>query len=256
MIGLVGSANLPTAPQNHSDQEYTPVSESKFTDRLPDELPTDPMHWADAWLKEAVAAKVQRNPNSMTIATVGPDAQPTARVVLCKDFVPEPGYLVFYTNYRSRKSLELAANPNAAALLHWDALGRQIRIEGTAVWSPAEESDAYYATRDWGSQLGAWGSDQSEEIESRDSLVSQIRQRATDLGLALSADMQTLVDDNIPQIARPEHWGGFRLWATAIELWIEGKNRIHDRARWQRDIVRASEHRFSTTPWAGTRLQP
>ncbi len=122
--------------------------------------------------------------------------------------------------------------------------------------SPEEESDAYFATRDWGSQLGAWGSDQSEPIASHEALVSQIRQRASDLGLALGADAQTLKDNNIPEIARPAHWGGFRLWATAIELWIEGKNRIHDRARWQRDVVRASEHKFSTTPWAGVRLQP
>lgn len=232
------------------------MSDAKFADRLPDDLPSDPMHWADAWLKEAMATKVQRNPNSMTIASVGPDSMPSARVVLCKDFLPDPGYLVFYTNYRSRKSMDLTANPSAAAVLHWDALGRQIRIEGKVVRSPEEESDAYFATRDWGSQLGAWASDQSKPIASHAALVSQIRQRATDLGLALDADAQTLLDTNIPKIARPAHWGGFRLWATAIELWIEGTNRIHDRARWQRDVVPASEHNFSTTPWAGTRLQP
>ena len=227
-----------------------------LADRLPDVLPSDPMHWADAWLKEALAANVQRNPNSMTIASVGADSQPSSRVILCKDFVPDPGYLVFYTNYQSRKALELVANPNAAALFHWDALGRQIRIEGTVVRSPAAESDAYFATRDWGSQLGAWGSDQSATIESHDALVSQVRQRAADLGLKLDPDMQTLAGEKVPKIERPAHWGGFRLWATTIELWIEGKSRIHDRAIWQRDIVRASEHTFSTTPWTGRRLQP
>jgi pyridoxamine 5'-phosphate oxidase len=232
------------------------VTDDKLADRLPDDLPSDPMHWADAWLKEATAAKVQRNPNSMTIASVGADSRPSSRVVLCKEFVPDPGYLVFYTNYRSTKSLELAANPNAAALLHWDAMGRQIRIEGTVVRSPEAESDAYFATRDWGSQLGAWGSDQSETIDSHDALVSQVRQRAVDLGLKLDPDTQALVDDDIPHIARPAHWGGFRLWATMIELWIEGKSRIHDRASWHRDIVRASAHTFSTTPWTGRRLQP
>ncbi len=225
-------------------------------DRLPDELPSDPMHWADAWLKEAMAARNQPNPNSMTIASIGPDAQPTARVVLCKDFVPDPGYLVFYTNYRSQKSVELTANPSAAALMHWDILGRQIRIEGTVVRSPEEESDEYFATRDWGSQLGAWGSDQSASIESHEALVVQIRQRAADLGIELGTDTQTLSNQNVPHIPRPPHWGGFRLWANAIELWISGKSRIHDRARWQRDIVRSSAHTFSTTPWTGTRLQP
>ena len=255
MIGSNGSANLPIALFNPQSGKYN-VSDIKLADRLPDDLPSDPMHWADAWLQEAQAAKVQRNPNSMTLSTVGPDARPTSRVVLCKDFVAEAGYLVFYTNYRSQKSIDMAANPHVAALLHWDALGRQIRIEGTAVRSPAEESDTYFASRDRGSQLGAWGSDQSETIESHAALVEQIRQRATDLGLALDADSQVLAGDDLPRIARPEHWGGFRLWASTVELWIEGGNRVHDRARWQRDIVRASEHEFSTTPWCGVRLQP
>jgi pyridoxamine 5'-phosphate oxidase len=232
------------------------VSDAKLANRLPDDLPSDPMHWADAWLKEATAANVQRNPNSMTISSVGVDSRPSSRVVLVKEFVPEPGYLVFYTNYRSRKSLELDANPNAAALMHWDALGRQIRIEGTVVRSPASESDAYFATRDWGSQLGAWGSDQSEPVESYDALVLQVRQRAVELGLELDPETMTLANDEVPEIPRPAHWGGFRLWATMIELWIEGKNRIHDRASWHRDIVRASEHTFTTTPWIGSRIQP
>ncbi len=214
------------------------------------------MHWADAWLKEAVAAKVQRNPNSMTISSVSADGRPSSRVVLVKEFVPDPGYLVFYTNYRSKKARELAANPHAAALMHWDALGRQIRIEGSVVRSPESESDAYFASRDWGSQLGAWGSDQSDPIESHDALVAQVRQRALDLGLDLDPDTHELGESDVPDIPRPSHWGGFRLWATTIELWIEGKDRIHDRACWHRDIVRASEHTFTTTPWTGTRLQP
>ena len=91
------------------------------------------MHWADAWLKEAIAAEVQRNPSTMMIATVAADGQPSARAVLCKEFVPDPGYLVFHTNYNSRKSQEIAANPRVTTLFHWDALGRQIRIEGIAV---------------------------------------------------------------------------------------------------------------------------
>lgn len=214
------------------------------------------MHWADAWLKEAIAAKVQRNPDSMTISTVAAGAQPSSRVVLCKEFVPDPGYVVFYTNYRSRKSLELAANPQAAALMHWDALGRQIRIEGSVVRSPESESDAYFASRDRGSQLGAWGSDQSEPIDSHEALLEQVRQRALQLGLKPGSDSATQPAAGGPAIARPPHWGGFRLWASAVELWIEGRNRIHDRARWSRDIVRAGEHGFTTTPWVGTRLQP
>ncbi len=214
------------------------------------------MHWAAAWLDEAARQNVQRNPNSMTLVTVAEDGQPSARVVLCKEFVADPGYLVFYTNYRSRKVRELGTNPRVAVTFHWDALGRQVRIEGTAVLSPEAESDAYFASRDWGSQLGAWGSDQSDPIESHDALVAQVRQRALDLGLDLDPDTHELGESDVPDIPRPSHWGGFRLWATTIELWIEGKDRIHDRACWHRDIVRASEHTFTTTPWTGTRLQP
>ena len=232
------------------------MSDKRPSHRLPADLPSDPMHWADAWLKEAFAEKVQRNPNSMSLATVNSDGHPSSRVVLCKEFVPEPGYVIFYTNYRSNKSLDLATSPNAAALFHWDALGRQVRIEGIAIRSPASESDAYFATRDHGSQLGAWGSDQSSPIASHEALVEQISQRANELGLSLDADSQSPTGSATLEITRPEHWGGYRLWASAIELWIEGGNRIHDRARWTREVVRDDEHEISTTPWSGTRLQP
>jgi len=232
------------------------LDESKYSDQLPEDLPADPMHWADAWLKEATAAAVQRNPNSMTIVSVGSNNQPTARVVLCKSFVPHPGYLVFYTNYNSEKSRQIAENPQTAALFHWDALGRQIRIEGLCIRSPEDESDEYFASRDWGSQLGAWGSDQSEVIASKQALVEQIKERAAAIGLTLDGDTQSLADASVPDIARPPHWGGFRLWATSVELWIEGSDRVHDRAKWSRELVRVSEHVFSTTPWVGSRLQP
>lgn len=241
-----------------SSPEHTEpaLKASKPGDRLPETLPGDPMHWADAWIKEAAAADLQRNPNSMTIATVDADAQPSARVVLCKAFVPDPGYLVFYTNYRSRKARELAKNARAAAVFHWDSLGRQIRLEGRTVLSPADESDAYFATRDWGSRLGAWASDQSAPIESRTALEEQLRKRAGELGLTLGDDTQSLADDGEPDIPRPQHWGGIRLWPTAVELWVEGRDRIHDRARYTRDIVPASEHHFTVGPWTGMRLQP
>ncbi len=224
--------------------------------RLPDNLPDDPMHWADAWLKEAMASAAQRNPNAVTIVSVGDDGQPSARVVLCKQFVPDPGYFVFHTNYESRKATELAARPQSAALFHWDAIGRQIRFEGQVVRSPAEESDAYFASRHWGSQLGAWGSDQSKPIASKDALVIQIRERGESLGLSLADGTTRLQDDHVPTIARPANWGGMRFWAQAIELWIEGEDRIHDRGQWKREIVRSSEHTYTTTPWRGKRLQP
>ncbi len=232
------------------------MNETRNLDLLPEILPSDPLHWADAWIKEAVAAQVQRNPNAMTLVTVGPGAQPSARVVLCKQFVPDPGYLVFYTNYKSRKAADMAISNRVAALFHWDALGRQIRIEGLTIRSPDDESDEYFATRDSGSQLGAWGSDQSSPIESRQALLRQIRQRASSLGLKTGPRGDQLLDENRPRTKRPPHWGGYRLWITAIELWIEGPDRIHDRALWTREIERSVDDGFSVTPWTGTRLQP
>ncbi len=214
------------------------------------------MHWAAAWLDEAKRQRVQRNPDSMTLVTVGNDGRPSARVVLCKDFVADPGYLVFYTNYESRKVQELRANPQVAATFHWDALGRQIRIEGIAVLSPAAESDAYFASRNWGSQLGAWGSDQSAPLASRDALFRQLRERAGELGLNVSDDMQSIENIDLPVIPRPAHWGGVRVWASAVELWIEGEDRIHERGRWQRGLEGKDEHEFVTDEWQGTRLQP
>ncbi len=223
---------------------------------LPDRLPDNPMDWAEAWLQEATRQSVQRNPNSMTFVSVADNGQPSARVVLCKSFVADPGYLVFYTNYKSRKVDELVSQPNVAATFHWDALGRQIRLEGIAVYSPDDESDEYFASRDWGSQIGAWGSDQSAPLESRQALREQVRDRARSLGVGVSDDLQSHDGDQKPVIARPPHWGGIRLWPTHIELWIEGADRIHDRAVWSRSLTPAGEYAFDASPWTGARLQP
>jgi pyridoxamine 5'-phosphate oxidase len=232
------------------------LSDPYLAHRLPDELPADPMHWAAAWLDEATRQSVQRNPNAMNLATLGSDGRPSARVVLCKEFVPDPGYLVFYTNYRSRKVAELRANPQVAVTFHWDALGRQVRIEGAAVFSPAAESDAYFASRDPGSQLGAWGSDQSAPLASREALLRQLAERARQLGLNLDDAAQSIETKDRKPVARPPHWGGVRVWARAIELWIEGQDRIHDRARWERRLEQDTGHGFATGDWQGTRLQP
>lgn len=237
------------------EQPENPVTRSPPAKTLPDQLPSDPMHWADAWVKEAVANAVQRNANALTLATVDAAHQPSARIVLCKAFVPDPGYIVIHTNYHSRKGRDLTANPRVAAVFHWDKLGRQIRIEGIAVRSPDEESDGYFATRDRGSRLGAWGSDQSTPIASREALLVQIRERAADLGV--TSDGEPVASAGKPvDLRRPPHWGGYRIWASAIELWVEGRARIHDRAIWRRELVRSDEHSFSVTPWHGTRLQP
>ena len=232
------------------------MSDSYLAQRLPEVLPQNPMHWAAAWLEEATRQGLQRNPNSMTLATVGEDGQPSARVVLCKAFEPDPGYLVFYTNYLSRKVQELDANPHVAVTFHWDALGRQIRIDGMAVRSPGEESDAYFASRNWGSQVGAWGSDQSAPVTSRQALLLQLRERARRLGLNVSDDLQSIQGEERPVVPRPAHWGGVRVWASAIELWIEGADRIHERGRWRRSLEASGADDFVAGEWSGTRLQP
>ena len=192
----------------------------------------------------------------MTFVTVSDTAQPSARVVLCKEFIADPGYVVLYTNYKSDKVRELTQNPNVAIVFHWDVLGRQIRIEGQALRSPEDESDAYFATRDWGSQLGAWGSDQSAPLESRAALIAQLGKRAMKLGIGVARNLNSIAVSDRPVIPRPPHWGGIRVWARRIELWIEGTDRIHDRARWQRSLVQESDQNFSTGAWSGTRLQP
>lgn len=214
------------------------------------------MRWAKAWLDEAMQKEVQRNPNSMAAITVGDDGRPSGRVVLCKEFVADPGYIVFYTNYNSDKARQIESNSNIALLFHWDNFGRQVRMEGVAVRSPAEESDAYFATRDWGSQLGAWGSDQSSPLESRAALVAQVGKRAMKLGVSAAQNLKSIAVDDRPAIPRPPHWGGYRVWPRRIELWIEGTDRIHDRARWVRTLERGDTDQFIPGAWSGTRLQP
>ena len=222
---------------------------------LPEILPDNPMHWAEAWLNEAAERAVQRNPNSMMLATVADNGQASARVVLCKAFVVDPGYVVFYTNYESRKVREIETNPEVGLAFHWDALGRQIRLEGTAVMSPANESDTYFATRDLGSQIGAWGSDQSAPIESRQALELQVRRRAARFGVDLG-ELHTEDRNDTQVVPRPPHWGGIRVWPTRIELWIEGSDRIHERAAWTRTLATKGEHDFDVGEWRGARLQP
>jgi len=214
------------------------------------------MRWAKAWLDEAVEKAVQRNPNSMTAITVNAKGQPSGRVVLCKDFVTDPGFVVFYTNYESDKARHLIDNNQIALVFHWDGFGRQVRLEGEAVRSPVEESDSYFKSRDWGSQLGAWGSDQSSPIESRAALVAQVAKRAVKLAVGAAKNLKSIAIADRPVIQRPPHWGGFRVWPRRIELWIEGTDRIHDRARWERSLVRNDDDSFTTDEWTGTRLQP
>lgn len=233
---------------------------SDSTELLPDTLPAEPLLIVNRWLAESWQLRQQPNPNSMVLATVGPDNQPSARVVLCKEIVPLPGYLVFYTNYLSQKGQQLTDNPRAAAVIHWDALHRQVRVEGPVIRTPAADSDAYFASRPWQSRLGAWASAQSQPIGSRQELHAALAKVAERFHTPLpdSTAARSATDYVIP---RPPHWGGFQLWAESVELWVEGDARIHDRARWARKVTLrveadSGETLVDTGQWTATRLQP
>jgi pyridoxamine 5'-phosphate oxidase len=208
---------------------------------LPARLPDDPFPLFEQWYQAARDGAVQRNPDAMVVASATADARPSARVVLCRRLIASPGYVVFFTNYESRKGHELESNPRAAAVLHWDSLGRQVRLEGRIVRSPVGESDDYFASRPLDSRIGAWASLQSEPLASRAELMKRVATIATRYGT------------NVP---RPPHWGGYRLWPDALELWCEGAFRVHDRARWSRSLQPQGPHAFECGAWQSTRLHP
>jgi pyridoxamine 5'-phosphate oxidase len=239
-------------------------------EHLPDPLPAEPLELANAWLAEATRRALQPNPNAMVLATADAAGHPSARVVLCKQIVVLPGYITFYSNYNSRKGRELQANARAAVVMHWDALHRQLRVEGRIVRASAADSDAYFASRNWQSRLGAWASQQSEPIASRAELYKAVARTALRFALPAPPPDEQAPDPG-QKIARPPHWGGYELWAEAVELWVEGSARIHDRARWTRTLTahspKTSAHgsdsanpvanpAFSPGPWSATRLQP
>jgi len=213
---------------------------------LPDPLPANPLQVTAEWLAQARIDSAQPNPNAMVLATVDGRGQPSARVVLCKDIAADAGFITFYTNYQSRKGRELEENPRAAVVFHWDHRHRQVRAEGRVERLSDAENDAYFATRPWQSRLGAWASRQSEPVDSRDALARAIATAAERLGIAYSGPGSPEPESVTTPIARPPEWGGFRLEVDAVELWVEGEFRIHDRARWTKTAAQ----------WSVTRLQP
>lgn len=217
-------------------------------DALPETLPTDPMPLLVQWQKEAWQNKDQPNPNAMTLCTVDPDGRPSARIVLAKDIIPDPGYVIFYTNRMSRKGRALEATPRAALVLHWDHAGRQVRIEGPVLPSPDAESDQYFRSRSAAARLGAWASAQSEPVESRQAMLERVLMKLMEMGI----DLDNLEQADVP---RPPYWGGYRVWAERVELWVNSDARIHDRAMWTRTLTPAEDH-FECNAWVATRLQP
>jgi pyridoxamine 5'-phosphate oxidase len=226
-----------------------------WTETLPDPLPPNPLEVAAQWFEQARQDAAQPNPNAMVLATVDARGYPSARVVLCKKIAPEPGFIDFYTNYRSRKGQELSANPRAAVVFHWDHRHRQVRAEGRVEPLTEAENDAYFRTRAWQSRLGAWASEQSQPVGSRQALKAAVAAAARRFGIPYDGPGTPEPSDIQVDVPRPSNWGGFRLHADAVELWVEGEFRIHDRARWTRSLDR-SPGTAGASPWSATRLQP
>jgi pyridoxamine 5'-phosphate oxidase len=199
---------------------------------LSEPLPGEPMALLRAWFDEAVLAARQPNPTAMSLATSTRDGRPSARIVLCRGIDPASASLTFFTNYASRKGDDLAANPRAAAVFHWDPQNRQARVEGVARRLPDAESDAYFRSRPLLKRLGAWASDQSRPLPSRAALLARLAEAMERFEVSAADLLDTRSAIDVP---RPPHWGGYRLDLDAVELWCGGDGRLHDRARWDRE---------------------
>jgi pyridoxamine 5'-phosphate oxidase len=178
----------------------------------------EPVTQFHRWFNQAVEAKIPE-PNAMALATATQGGAPSVRIVLLKGY-DERGF-VFFTDYRSRKAVELEGNPRAALAFHWGQVERQVRITGTVERIPAKESEAYFRTRPEGSRLGAWASHQSKVIGSRAELESNLRQVK-----------ERFFAGDVPL---PPHWGGYRLRPEEVEFWQGREDRLHDRIRYLRD---------------------
>jgi len=191
----------------------------------------DPLMLFAQWYADAEKSE-PNDPSALTLATVGPDGMPSARMVLLKDY--DAAGFVFYTNYESRKGQQLLAHPKAAMLFHWKSLRRQVRLEGPVSQTTAEEADAYFATRARGSQIGAWASEQSRPLEGRFAL----EKRVAEFGAR----------HLIGAVPRPPHWSGFRLTPVLIEFWQDQAFRLHDRLEYRRSSP--------SEPWTTRTLYP
>ncbi|MES3109093.1 Pyridoxine/pyridoxamine 5'-phosphate oxidase [Sphingomonas aurantiaca] len=178
----------------------------------------DPIALFDAWYAEARETEINDS-NAVALATADADGRPSVRMVLLKGHGPD-GFVI-YTNRESRKAGDLAVNRHAALLFHWKSLRRQVRIEGSVSLVSDAESDAYFASRGRDSQLGAWASDQSRPLDSRETFETRF------------AEMQARFEGG--DVPRPPHWGGYRIAPDRIELWQDRAHRLHERRLFTRE---------------------
>ena len=190
----------------------------------------DPMKQVEQWLAEADEQGVYE-PNAMVLSTIDPDGAPTSRTVLCRG-VSEHG-ITFFTDYTSQKGRALDAHPDVAVVFPWYTLHRQIKIRGTVEKVSPEDSDAYFFTRPRDSRIGAWASDQSQPIESREAFEQKVAEVSKRF-------------EGVEEVPRPEKWGGYLIRPRSIEFWAGRRSRLHDRIR------------FVKQPdgWSIERLQP
>ena len=184
-----------------------------------DTPPTDPFPILEQWLAEAMRLPTP-NPNAMTLETVDADGAPSARIVLLRALTRDGAR--FFTNRESRKGRALAAHARAALLFHWDALDRQVRIEGRVTLASDAESDEYFAHRPVDSRVNAWASAQSEPVASRE----ELERRAAEMTARFAG----------ADVPRPPHWGGYRVSLDRIEFWQGDKYRMHDRVVYTRGV--------------------
>jgi pyridoxamine 5'-phosphate oxidase len=205
---------------------------------LPEPLPDNPLPLVQRWLAEA--SESVRGAAAMALATVDPDGRPSARMVICRGFDEETGWLVFYSDRDSRKGRALAAHARAALVFYWEALERQIRIEGPVTPAPDAQVDVYWINRPLEARIAAIASEQSAPITSRAALLAKVEDATKQFG------------DEAP---RPERWVGYRIWAEVVELWVSQPARVHDRAVWTRTLIPTAGG-LTGGAWQATRLQP